>query len=181
MDRNVAAKSTNQTMSQTMEPHNEIIPTRWSLLDRLKDLQDQDSWREFFNTYRSLIYSVALRSGLTAEEAEDVVQDTVLAVARKMPEFDARPEAGSFKGFLLVITRRRIADQFRRRLPASITPSPIGDGTARTSTVDRVQDPASFNLDAAWDAEWEKNLIEAAMETVRRQTNLKDCQTISTC
>jgi RNA polymerase sigma-70 factor (ECF subfamily) len=30
-----------------------------------------------------------------------------------------------------------------------------------------VPDPASFKLDAIWDEEWEKNLIDAAMERVK--------------
>src|SRR5438034_9333631 len=66
------------------ETKDELIPTRWSLLDRLKDLDDQESWRDFFDTYRSLIYSVALKSGLTDAEADDVVQETVISVAKKM-------------------------------------------------------------------------------------------------
>ena len=93
-----------------------------------------------------------------------------------MPEFKASPEAGSFKGFLLLITRRRITDQLRKRLPVSASAPPSADGTHRTATVERVPDPASFNLEATWDAEWEKNLVESAMENVKRQTNLKDCQ-----
>ena len=43
----------------------EFIPTRESLLDRLKDYRDDASWRDFFHTYWKLIYGVALRSGLT--------------------------------------------------------------------------------------------------------------------
>jgi len=158
------------------EPQNEAIPTRWSLLDRLKDWDDQESWREFFVTYRHLIFGVAIKAGLTEAEAEDVVQETVISVAKKMPEFKANPEAGSFKGFLLLITRRRITDQLRKRPPHQDASPPRSDETARTSTVERIPDPASLNLDAIWDNEWEKNLVEAAMERVRRQANLKQCQ-----
>ncbi len=49
------------------------IGTRHSLLSRLKDWDDQDSWRDFFNTYWKLIYGVAIKSGLTDAEAQDVV------------------------------------------------------------------------------------------------------------
>jgi hypothetical protein len=37
------------------------IATRASLLDRLKDREDQASWQEFFDTYWHLIYRVAKR------------------------------------------------------------------------------------------------------------------------
>src|SRR5438876_1995300 len=92
----------------------ELIPTRWSLLHRLKDLDDQQSWRQFFDLYWRLIYGVAIKAGLRDAEAQEAVQETIIAVARNMPEFQADPQAGSFKGYLLTITRRRIADQFRK-------------------------------------------------------------------
>ena len=93
---------------------NEFPPTRHSLLTRLKDWDDQTSWREFFDTYWRLIYAVALKAGLSDAEAQDVVQETVLTVAKKVGAFEAQPD-GSFKGWLLQITRRRMADQFEKR------------------------------------------------------------------
>src|SRR5512145_1837920 len=96
------------------EETNEFLPTRHSLLARLKDWEDQTSWREFFDTYWKLIYAVARKAGLSESEAQDAVQETVLTVAKKVADFKAQPD-GSFKGWLLQITRRRIADQFEKR------------------------------------------------------------------
>jgi RNA polymerase sigma-70 factor (ECF subfamily) len=59
-----------------------FIATRWSLLSRLRNLDDQASWQDFFNTYWKLIYGVALKAGLNDAEAQDVVQETVLTVVR---------------------------------------------------------------------------------------------------
>ena len=61
----------------------ELIPTRRSLLIRLKDWNDQESWKEFFDTYWKLLHGVATNAGLNDAEAQDVVQDTVLSVAKK--------------------------------------------------------------------------------------------------
>lgn len=52
-----------------------LLPTRQSLFSRLRDWQDQDGWREFFDTYWRLIYNVARKSGLPDAEAQDVVQN----------------------------------------------------------------------------------------------------------
>src|SRR5881396_1111589 len=90
-----------------------FLPTRQSLLSRLKDWDNHESWRDFFDTYWRLIYGLAVKSGLTNTEAEDVVQETLLAVAKEMPDFKYDPARGSFKGWLLEITRRRIANQVR--------------------------------------------------------------------
>ena len=146
----------------------ELLPTRRSLLDRLRDWEDQASWREFFDTYWKFIYSVALKSGLSDHEAEDVVQETILSVAKKMPEFVYDPARCSFKGWLMHVTRLRIMDQLRRRQPA-FQQSPAGDdGSRRTPTVERIPDTAAdAQQDAAWDDEWERNLVDAAMERVK--------------
>src|SRR3954452_21554216 len=93
----------------------ESIPTRQSLLKKLKVLENQDGWQEFFETYWSLIYSTATRSGLNDSEAQDVVQETVICVVRSMPNFNYDPKIGSFKAWLRKLTRWRISDHIRKR------------------------------------------------------------------
>ncbi|HXI50567.1 MAG TPA: sigma-70 family RNA polymerase sigma factor [Candidatus Saccharimonadales bacterium] len=158
----------------------ELIPTRRSLLSRLKDWDDQESWREFFNTYWKLIYGVALRAGLSDAEAQDVVQDTVVAVARKMQDFRYDPAAGSFKNWLLVITRRRIADHQRKQYRQPLLADCGASTGTETDGLERIPAPVDPGIDAIWDAEWEKNLLDAAIERVRlqidpRQFQIFDC------
>ena len=109
-------------------------PTRRSLIERLRDFDDQPSWREFFDTYWKLIYGAAIRSGLSDQEAEDVVQETVIGVARKMPEFQYNPEVCSFKGWLMHVTRCRIADRFRRRRTHHVALMPACGPDSATDT-----------------------------------------------
>src|SRR6201987_1809392 len=94
-----------------------LIATRRSLVDRLANWGDQRRWQEFFDTYWKLIYSTARKSGLTDEEAQDVVQETIITVAKKIDKLRYDPAIGSFKGWLLHITGWRIVDQFRKREP----------------------------------------------------------------
>ena len=150
-------------------PKDELIPTRATLIQRLKNWQDQSSWQDFFDTYWKLIYGVALKGGLTAAEAQDVVQETMISVAKHMPAFKYDPAIGSFKTWLLNMTRWRITDQLRKRGPFVAGHSSSEDTATGTRTVDRVVDPASQQLDALWDAEWEKNLMDAAMAKVKRR------------
>ena len=84
------------------------IPTRYSLLRRLQNWDDQESWKDFFNTYWRLIYSVAIKSGLTEAEAQDVVQEVVICMAKGIHAFKRDRALGSFKGWLRNITRWRI-------------------------------------------------------------------------
>ena len=156
----------------------QLIPTRRSLLSRLKDWDDQESWKDFFDTYWKLVYGVAIKSGLNDAEAQDVVQETVLSVAKKMHAFKYDPAVGTFKSWLLLITRRRIADHLRKvyREPPQHMSQRKPDETARTPTVEKAADPASLELDRIWEEEWQKNLLEAAIQRVRRQVDPKQFQ-----
>jgi RNA polymerase sigma factor (sigma-70 family) len=165
----------------------EFIPTRRSLLSRLKNWDDQQSWQEFFNTYAKLIYRIAAKAGLNDAEAQDVVQETVIVVAKKIPGFKYDPAIGSFKSWLMLITRRRIEKQLKKRLPVKVgqasprsgsggTPDLLPDDTKRTAMVERFADPKPFDLEATWNAEWEKNLWDTALARVKAQVKPKQFQ-----
>jgi RNA polymerase sigma-70 factor (ECF subfamily) len=158
----------------------ELIPTRDSLLSRLKDWRDDDSWRDFFNTYWKLLHGVALKAGLTEEEAQEVVQETVITVARRIPEFKYDPAVCSFKTWLLNLTRWRIVDQLRKRRPA-VVDRPRPDAATRTAAIERLPDPASLDLGAVWDEEWERQLLAAAIQRVKRKVRPEQYQVFHLC
>jgi len=161
------------------EPKDELIPTRATLLLRLKDWQDQASWQDFFDTYWRLIYNVAVKRGLTGPEAEEVVQQTMISVARHMPGFRYDPALGSFKAWLLNMTRWRIADHLRRnqsqaelRVYQEETMEDFPGGP-KTDVTGQYTLP---ELEKIWDEEWEKNLLEAAITKARRRLDPKQFQ-----
>ena len=146
--------------------------TRRSLVDRLVNLEDRQRWHEFFETYWKLIYGVARRAGLGDAEAQDVVQETVITVSKNISKYERA--AGSFKNWLLHITRWRIADQFRRRSPARETRR-IGEESDRdTATIDRV--PDQLDVSAVWDDEWQRHTLEAALTRVKRRVEPRHYQ-----
>jgi RNA polymerase sigma factor (sigma-70 family) len=144
----------------------ELIPTRATLLARLKDWKDDSSWQEFFAVYSKLIYGVALKNKLTEAEAEDVVQETMFSVAKHISTFEYDRNVGSFKHWLLNMTRWRIRDQLRRRETLAVQ-LPQQTST-KTQLVNKVTDPASENLDEFWETKWEKGLLEAAIKKVKQ-------------
>src|SRR2546427_7328908 len=154
-------------------PTEDLIPTRASLLERLKDLGDQTSWNAFYQTYRKLIFSVARKAGLNETEADEVVQDTVISVAKKMPGFRYDAAVDSFKGWLLTVTRWRILDQLEGRKGGQslLTAAATKEEGTRTATIERIPDPAGSDLAAIWDQEWEKHLLQAALAKIKRQVH----------
>jgi RNA polymerase sigma-70 factor (ECF subfamily) len=145
----------------------EFIPTRYSLLSRLQNWDDQQSWKTFFDTYWRLIYSIALKSGLTEAEAQDVVQETIICVAKDITKFKRDRALGSFKGWLRNLTRWRIADQLRKRKPNALGEAVSSNGDISLVDLAEIPDPADAGLESLWEAEWQSNLMEAALERVR--------------
>jgi RNA polymerase sigma factor (sigma-70 family) len=152
-----------------MHEDDDLFPTRRSLLSRLKNWDDKESWRDFFNAYWRLIFTAARRAGLTVSDAEDVVQETIVAVCRKMNDFHYDPTRCSFKTWLHLLTRRRIIDHQRklgRRVPTADLAS-REDTT--TEPLETLPDPASLEPDPHWDADWEQSLLSAARERIKKK------------
>ena len=147
----------------------DLIPTRESLLSRLQDWGDEDSWRDFFNTYWRLIYEVALKAGLSETEAKEVVQETVISVAKQMPTFRYDPARGKFKGWLLQITRRRISDLVRKRMQAAGATGHTPLEQLGADHLESVPDPAADDLEAIWDQEWQRHHFDTAIQNVKKQ------------
>jgi RNA polymerase sigma-70 factor (ECF subfamily) len=166
-------------MTQTMSNDaTDFLPTRRSLLSRLKSADDHGGWQEFFDTYGKLIYGVARKAGLTDAEAQDAVQETVIAVSKHIGDFKYNPAKCSFKTWLLLLTRQRIGRQFARRggNQSLLTSAATREEGTRTGTIERVADPAGLGLEAVWDAEWERHLLSVATERVKRHVKAEHFQ-----
>ena len=158
----------------------ELIPTRQSLLLRLKDAEDHKSWQDFLNTYGPFIYGVAVKSGLTMVEAQEVVQETVISVSKKIPEFTYDPKIGAFKGWLMRLTHWRIKDQLRKRLRDAAVIHADETGTA-TALIERLPDPHGNELERVWDDEWQKNVLDTALSRVKSKVSPKAYQIFDLC
>ncbi len=153
------------------------LDTRWSLITRLKDLEDQAGWQEFFDIYWRLIYNVASKAGLSDVEAQEVVQETVIAVSKRIQGFKTDPNAGSFKGWLLTLTRWKIGEQHKkvRRHQQRREPQPLED-PRRTAVIERIADDRTGDLESIWNAEWARNLTEIALHRIKNHVKPKHYQ-----
>ncbi|MBC7979625.1 MAG: sigma-70 family RNA polymerase sigma factor [Armatimonadetes bacterium] len=150
--------------------------TRKSLIARLDNWEDQRTWDEFYQTYWRLIYSVAIKAGLRSEEAFDCVQETILSIAKQSKKKLYDPEQGSFKTWLMNMTRWRINDQFRKRKKDTAMAGGEWDDDRKTAVIDRIEDPAGDVLSRLWNVEWKKNVADAALARVKAQVSPKQYQ-----
>ncbi len=150
--------------------------TRKSLIARLENWEDQRTWDEFYQTYWRLIYSVGLKAGLRSDEAFDVVQETILSIAKQSRKQLYDPKQGSFKTWLMNMTRWRINDQFRRRKKDTAMAGNEWNEERKTAVIDRFEDPSGDLLERMWNVEWKKNLADAALARVKGQVSPKQYQ-----
>jgi len=150
--------------------------TRKSLIARLDNWEDQKTWDEFYQTYWRLIYSVAIKAGLRPEEAFDCVQETILSIAKQSKKKLYDPEQGSFKTWLMNMTRWRINDQFRKRKKDTAMIMGEWENDRKTAVIDRIEDPNGDVLSRLWDVEWKKNVADAALARVKAQVSPKQYQ-----
>ncbi len=150
--------------------------TRKSLIARLDNWEDQRAWDDFYQTYWRLIYSVAIKAGLRQDEAFDCVQETILSIAKQSKKNLYDPEQGSFKTWLMNMTRWRINDQFRKRKKDTAMIAGDWDNDRKTAVIDRVEDPNGDVLSRLWNVEWKKNVADAALARVKVQVSPKQYQ-----
>ena len=156
-----------------MSQPDQIYATRSTLLVRLKDLDNQQAWQEFFDVYWTLLFNFARRAGLNEPDAEEVVMDTVETVARKIEDFEYNRQTGRFKSWLLTIVRFKLGDRFRKKKRQAekgevASLDEIAEG--------QVMDADAPELEKIWDAEWQKRMIDMALERVKQLVGHKQYQ-----
>jgi RNA polymerase sigma factor (sigma-70 family) len=102
--------------SNGLDPNiHESSSTSASLLKRIRSTDDHAAWREFVHRYWRLVWWFGRSAGLSEQDAEEVVQEVFIDVAKVAVSLEYEREKGRFRGMLQVIARRRIIDRFRKR------------------------------------------------------------------
>jgi len=131
------------------------LPTRPSLLLRLRDAGDNEAWSQFVAVYTPLIFAFCLSRGLTETDAGDVTQDALKAVAGAIPRFEYDPRRSSFRNWLFTVVRSKLnnflAAQARQ-------PRPAGESTLQRF----VENEPESAMEEAWQHEYQVNLVRWA-------------------
>ena len=145
----------------------DLSRTHISLLQRIRDDQrDQQAWREFVDRYGKRIFDWCVSRGLQRCDAEDVTQEVLVKLSRKLGSFEYDPEA-TFRGWLRRITENAVLDFARgrrRELQGGFhgdVDEILGSVEARAELIDR--------LEAAFDLE----LFDLAKSRVRTRVELR--------
>lgn len=144
-----------------------MIDTRESLLDRLRLDDAHEAWREFYDLYWAAILRYARKLGLNDHQAQEVLQETMVALMRILPDFVYDRERGKFRNFLLTIVHRKALGVIRRA--ARRTELPWHE-CPEAQTADPFQNSAAMQVEAL--VRWREVLMEEAVRRVREDARL---------
>ena len=139
--------------------------TRASLILRLNDPANDLAWAEFLQVYEPMLFRLASRWGLQDADASEVVQETLLAVAKSIGNFSDDNRAGSFRRWLATLTRNKLADHLAKR---SRQECGSGDTDVHRWLNQQASDASSVSV---WDWNEKRQVFAWAAKLVRSQVN----------
>ena len=137
------------------------METSVSLLERLAGAPTDDDWRRLDELYRPLLRGWVARVGVPASDVDDLVQDVLVVVVRKISGFERRGK-GAFRTWLRTILANRMGDYFRRQ---KYLPTATGDSDF-LRRLDELESPDSA-LSRLWDREHDEHVCASLLRRVR--------------
>jgi RNA polymerase sigma-70 factor (ECF subfamily) len=136
--------------------------TSASLLDRLQTAPDSVSWQRLVDLYTPLIRSWLRRHAqLHDQDADDLVQEVLSVVVRKLPQFRHNQRKGAFRTWLRTIAVNCLRDSWRAQ---RIRPRASGDSEFQ-QLLNQLEDPAS-GLSRLWDEEHDRHVGKRLLELI---------------
>ena len=133
--------------------------TRKSLIGRILD-GDEESWTTFYANYSRLIYAIGERSGLSADDCDDLVQETMKTIFNNRDRFRYDSAAGKFRTYLTGIVKHKVCDFYRKRDDRVVD--------AEEESVPDAVDPSN-RLDEVCSQEWKNHILNLALMELRER------------
>jgi RNA polymerase sigma-70 factor (ECF subfamily) len=124
--------------------------TSHTLLDEVRRGPGSLAWQRWHGLYQPLIQKWLARNGLVPTDRDDIAQDVLAVVVRRLPEFDHNGRTGAFRNWLKTITINCLREHWKSQARSA--------RTAAESKLDAWADPAS-DMSADWDREHDTHLL----------------------
>ena len=136
--------------------------TRESLIRRLPNGADSDAWQEFLDIYEPLLFRLGIQRGLQTTDAEDFVQEVLVAVAKSIEGWTNGEFDGPFRAWLFRIASNLSVNFLTRRKHQR-----LGDGGSNAQRrMEELHDP-NLEESSEFDLEYRRELFRWAAEQVR--------------
>ncbi len=149
-------------ISDIIAPHRVRVvsmETSSSLLIKVRDQGDAESWREFVALYEPVIISYCRKRGLKENDARDVAQEVFVRLLKALPTFELNRERGRFRTWLWQVTVSAMTDPARRNYRR--------DAAERAWREQRLE-PDDQEI---WRKLFQRRVLDRALQKVRPNTN----------
>ncbi len=124
-----------------------------SLLVRIRDVDDEESWGTFVEIYEPFIEGYLRRRGISGELALDVRQEVMMVVSQRIADFEHNGRTGAFRNWLRTTTvncLRTYARQQKRESPG---------GSVFFDVVQQLADDES-EMSRVWNHEHDRHVVQ---------------------
>lgn len=142
------------------------LVTPLTLLQKVCNGADDVAWQRFYAFYAPLVVGFCMQKGCSRAMADDVLQEAMMVLLRKLPTFTYDPTRGHFRSFLLKIVDR-LAWRARQRQGRYVS----AEGDSKADWVANIADSQTAGPEAAWDALFCQRLLEEALQGVRARVS----------
>ncbi|MCH9727394.1 MAG: RNA polymerase sigma factor [Planctomycetes bacterium] len=91
------------------------MDTSASLLESLRVEPEGIAWQTLCDLYSPMLRNWLIRNGASQSDVEDLVQDVLVVIVRRIPDFQRGSQCGSFRSWLKTITINCLRDHWRRK------------------------------------------------------------------
>ena len=140
------------TLMQSPRPRSSQT-TPPSLLERIRDHDNDLAWETFCDVYSPLLYDYCRKRGLQANDAADVVQESLLRVAKAILKFEYDPQRGRFRDWLYRIVHNEICRQANRRKPSV--------------ALSQSDEEVAIEQDPEWNEHFHNHILRTALARIR--------------
>jgi RNA polymerase sigma-70 factor (ECF subfamily) len=134
-----------------------------TLLERLRRDSDPASWQRLHDIYAPLLRAWLRQHTLQVSDVEDLVQEILAVVARRLPDFEHSGRKGAFRSWLRSIMANELRRYWRQR---QTQPAAGGEEIARV--LSQLEDSRS-PLSRRWDQEHDRSVARRLLELIQNE------------
>jgi RNA polymerase sigma-70 factor (ECF subfamily) len=134
-----------------------MLTTSRTLLDRLRNQQDPHAWRCWLTVYEPWLRDWLGRHHFQSADTDDLLQNILVVVSRKLPAFVHTGQPGAFRAWLRRILVTEVRSFLRQRQRQGDPPA---------DWLDRLEDPGS-EQSRQWDLEHDQQVVRRLLAAIQ--------------
>lgn len=135
--------------------------TRATLIQRVQNQQDEQSWEEFISVYRRYIYAIIRSMNISEHDTEDILQQVLINLWKSLPKMKY-DKIHRFRSWLSTVTKNCVTDFIRKRSREANRLEKVG----KDETMNYLKAIRLPEIDTIMEHEWEIHLTNLALENI---------------